>query len=432
MAQQKVGNRWFVVVGAILVQLCLGAIYAWSVFTPQLTAAGWTKVETQWVFAAGLAFFAIAMVVAGRLMPKVGPRPLAWAGGLVLGAGYVLAGLTGGTSFLPTLLLIGVCGGTGIGLAYVVPIAVGMRWFPDKKGFITGLAVAGFGFGATLWVKLAGAWGHLLDSVGLGATFMIYGVAFAVLVFVGGTWLRFPPEGWLPAGYRPPEAGDSDATMAAKDYDTSGMLATPQYYIILLTFILSAGAGLMSIGLMKLFPMQALMDSGLSEAAASAAAGTAMAICFSLANGIGRIVWGIVSDRLGAKTSLIVMTASQGVLVLAFQFMAGSTGLLYLGATLIGFNFGGNFALFPMITAGTFGARNIGQLYGWVFLAYGIGGIAGPIMGGKLGDLGNFPLAFTICGVGCLVASGLIATVRSPRGEAVAVVETVNVTSEAA
>jgi OFA family oxalate/formate antiporter-like MFS transporter len=415
MTHQQVGSRWLVVAGAILVQLCLGAIYAWSVFTPVLADAGWSKVQTQWVFAAGLACFAVAMVVAGRLLPRTGPRPLAWAGGFVLGAGYVLAGLAGGTGFLPNLLLIGVAGGCGIGLAYVVPIAVGMRWFPDRKGFITGLAVAGFGFGATLWVKLAGAWGHLLDTVGIGTTFVVYGAVFMALVMIGGTWLRFPPEGWLPAGYLPPVANDRGEAGTRRDLCTSEMLRSPQYYVILLTFVFSAGAGLMSIGLMKLFPMQAMMARGLDEATASAVAGTAMAVCFSLANGLGRIVWGMVSDRLGAKTSLVVMTASQGLLVLLFQYMAGAPGLLYLGAALIGFNFGGNFALFPVMTAGTFGARNIGQLYGWVFLAYGIGGIAGPIMGGKLGDMGNFPLAFTICGAGCLLASALIATVRPPR-----------------
>lgn len=425
MSQPNTPNRWFVVLGAVLVQLCLGAIYAWSVFTPLLTAAGWTKVQTQWVFAAGLACFAVCTVVAGRLMPRVGPRPLAWAGGLILGTGYVLAGLNGGTGFVSTLLLIGVAGGCGIGLAYVVPIAVGMRWFPDKKGFITGLAVAGFGFGATLWVKLAGTWGGLLESVGLGTTFVIYGAAFAGLVLLGGVWMRFPPEGWMPAGWRPDETGDEAGESSRRDLCTSEMLRSTQYYVILTTFVFSAGAGLMSIGLMKLFPMQALMANGLSEAAASAAAGTAMAVCFSLANGLGRIAWGTISDRLGAKRSLVVMAASQGVLVLLFQFMAGTPGLLYLGATLIGFNFGGNFALFPMITAGIFGSRNIGQLYGWVFLAYGIGGIAGPIMGGKLGDMGNFPLAFTICGVGCLVASGLIATVRSPKVEVAAAAEKV-------
>jgi OFA family oxalate/formate antiporter-like MFS transporter len=416
MTEQQVGNRWFVVIGAVLVQLCLGAIYAWSVFTPILTEAGWSKVQTQVVFAAGLASFAVATVVAGQLMPRIGPRKLAWTGGIVLGAGYVLAGLTGGTSFPATLMLIGVAGGFGIGLAYVVPIAVGMRWFPDKKGFITGLAVAGFGFGATIWVKLAGAWGHLLDLIGLGSTFVIYGVAFVALVSLGGMWMRYPPEGWLPRGYDPAATTGSGGISATNshDFQPGEMLVTPQYYLILGTLILSTGAGLMCIGLMKLFPMQALMARGLDATAASAVAGTAMAVFFSLANGLGRIVWGMISDRLGPKRSIIIMTATQGVVVLAFQVMAGTPTLLYLGAALIGFNFGGNFALFPMITAGTFGARNIGQLYGWVFLAYGIGGIAGPIMGGRLGDMGNFPLAFTICGVGCLAASGLISLVRKP------------------
>ncbi len=416
MENQKVGNRWLVVVGAILIQLCLGAIYAWSVFTPKLTEteAGWSKEETQWVFAAGLAFFAIVMVIAGRLLPKVGPRALAWAGGIVLGAGYLLAGLTGGTSFVPTLLLIGVAGGSGIGLGYVVPIAVGMRWFPDKKGLITGLAVAGFGFGATLWVKLAGSWGHLIANLGLGTTFIVYGIAFAALVFIGGIWMRFPPEGWNPPGYKPPQAAGGGAA-GTGDYTSGQMLSTLPYYLILLTFVFSAGAGLMSIGLMKLWPMQALMEGGMDQAMASGVAGTAMAVFFSLANGIGRIAWGTLSDKLGAKKSIIIMTATQGVLVYLFQFMAGTTSLLYLGATLIGFNFGGNFALFPVITAGTFGAKNIGQLYGWVFLAYGVGGIVGPIMGGRLGDMGNFPLAFTICGAGCILAAILIAMVRSPK-----------------
>ena len=148
MSEEKVMNRWLAVVGAILIQLALGAIYAWSVFTPKLIDAGWTKAQTQYVFSAGLAFFAIVMVISGKMMPKVGPRKLAITGGVVLGLGYILGGLFGGTSPVLLVLFIGVIGGSGIGIAYVVPIAVGMRWFPDKKGLITGLAVAGFGFGA--------------------------------------------------------------------------------------------------------------------------------------------------------------------------------------------------------------------------------------------------------------------------------------------
>ncbi|MFH1531413.1 MAG: OFA family MFS transporter [Pseudomonadota bacterium] len=413
MSTQKVMNRWLVVVGAILIQLALGAIYAWSVFTPSLKKAGWTVAQTQAVFAAGLAFFAIVMVIAGRMMPKLGPTKLSIAGGMVLGAGYLLAGLSGGTDFWPVFFFVGVVGGSGIGLAYVVPIAVGMRWFPDKKGLITGLAVAGFGFGAMLWVKLAGAWGHLIETQGLDTTFMIYGGIFFLMVVVGGLWMRFPPEGWVPEGYTPPQTKAGAAPAAGTvDFTSGEMLKTPQYFMILLTFAFGASAGLMSIGLMKLFPITALTDAGVDPAQASAIAGTAMAVFFSLANGIGRIAWGALSDRLGRKTSIMIMMATQGVIVIAFQWMAGSEYLLYLAATIIGFNFGGNFALFPTITADTFGTKYVGQNYGWVFLAYGIGGIFGPMMGGKLGDMGNFPLAFTICGVLCLAAAGVIAMVK--------------------
>jgi OFA family oxalate/formate antiporter-like MFS transporter len=198
------------------------------------------------------------------------------------------------------------------------------------------------------------------------------------------------------------------------DFTSGEMLRTPQFYMIFFCFMVGAGAGLMTIGLMKLFPKQALQAGGMDASQASAIAGTAMAVFFSLANGIGRIVWGTLSDTIGRKLSIFLMLATQGVLVICFQWMAGTTALLYLGAALIGFNFGGNFALFPTITADTFGTKYIGQNYPWVFLSYGVGGIFGPILGGILGDLGNFPLAFSICGAGVLAAAVVIACVRHP------------------
>jgi OFA family oxalate/formate antiporter-like MFS transporter len=410
---QKVMNRWLVVVGAVCVQLCLGAIYAWSVFTPELSRAGWTKLQTQVVFAVGLATFAVVMVWAGRRLAKWGPRRLAMSSAAVLGAGYALAGLLGGTSFWAVLFFVGIVGGAGIGLGYVVPIAVGMRWFPDKKGFITGLAVAGFGFGAMGWVKLAGDWGHLLETIGLSGTFIVYGVAFAALTALGGVWMVFPPEGWLPKGYVPPEAAGAGSTVAA-DLTSGQMLRTPQFYLIFLTFVASAGAGLMTIGLMKLYPMEALQAGGMGLEQASAVAGTAMAVFFSLANGVGRIAWGTVSDWLGRKRSILLMTSTQGFIVIFFTAMAGNEWTLYVGALLIGFNFGGNFALFPTITADTFGTKNVGQNYPYVFLAYGVGGIGGPILGGWLGDLGNFPMAFTICGIACIVGALCMSLVKRP------------------
>jgi len=400
-----------VVIGAILIQLALGAIYAWSVFTPSLVEAGWSKENTQWVFAIGLASFAIVMVFAGKKLTTWGPQKLAWIGGIVLGLGYLLAGLVGGTSFWALLLLIGLIGGAGIGFAYVVPIAVGMRWFPDKKGMITGLAVAGFGFGAMLWVKLAGQWGNLIGNMGLSTTFVIYGIAFAAMVIIGGLWMKFPPSGWRPKGFKTTQTASANDSKTL-EFTSSEMLSKVQFYLIFLTFVFSAGAGLMSIGLMKLYPMEALQNAGMSAIQASAIAGTAMAVFFSLANGLGRIVWGLLSDTLGRKTSIIIMTATQGIIVILFTYMAGNEVLLYLGAALIGFNFGGNFALFPTITADTFGAKNVGQNYPFVFLAYGVGGILGPILGGKMGDLGNFPLAFTISGIAVLIGTLLTIVVK--------------------
>lgn len=403
--EPRIRNRWAVVVGAVLIQLCLGAIYAWSVFTPTLKDAGWSKVQTQIVFSVGLGMFAVVMVLAGRRLATWGPQRLAVMGGVTLGVGYVVAGLGRGTNLWLVLLGVGVIGGAGIGLAYVVPIAVGMRWFPDHKGMITGAAVAGFGFGALGWVKLAGEWGGLIDSFGIATTFTVYGLIFAALVLIGSRWMVMPPAGWEPEGYLPPLARKGSGR---ENFAPQEMLKTPQFHLISLTFAVSAGAGLMAIGLMKLYPVEALVDGGMDAVRADAVAGTAMAVFFSLANGIGRLAWGALSDRLGRKNSVVIMAASQGALLFAFIPMAGSEWALYAGSALIGFNFGGNFALFPALTADEFGDEAVGRNYPWVFLAYGVGGIVFPILGGWLGDSGDFPMAFTICAVACLV--GAVAT----------------------
>jgi len=414
MSVSRPMDRRFVILGAILMQLSLGAIYAWSVFTPALKAAGWSKLDTQLVFALGLASFAVVMVGAGKALTKFGPQRLAIAGGLTLGLGYILAGLMGAENFWAVMLGVGLIGGAGIGLGYVVPIAVGMQWFPDKKGMITGLAVAGFGFGAMGWVKIAGAWGHLIENQGLASTFIIYGIAFAALILIGSIWMRLPPKDWKPEGYKPPP---QRAGSGGENFTIIEMLRTPQFYLIFLIFTASAGAGLMSIGLMKLYPMEALQAAGYGAVEASAIAGTAMAVSFSIANGLGRIIWGALSDRLGRKLSVIIMTASQAVFLFAFTYMADTPSLLYVGAALIGFNFGGNFALFPTLTADIFGTARVGQNYPLVFLSYGVGGIAGPVLGGMRGDMGNFPLAFSVCAGACLAGSVLTMIVLTPDHE---------------
>ncbi len=407
-------NGIMVIVGALLIQLSLGAIYAWSVFAATLAQSGWSTFETQWPFTAGLVTFALVMVFAGRKLYSFGPRKLSIAGGLILGAGYLLAGISGGESFWPVVIGIGILGGAGIGLGYVVPIAVGMQWFPDKKGLITGIAVAGFGLGAMIWVKLAGSWGSLIADYGIGTTFIIYGFMFMIIVSIGSVWMVFPEHFKAPT---------PDQKASPFDFRSLEMLRTFEYWSIFATFAVGATAGLMCIGLMKQFPTQALLATGHSHTDASMMAGTAMVI-FALANAVGRIGWGKISDILGHKVncdqrgrrmSLTIMMLTQGLFVLTFPYMAGNEYALYLLAALIGFNFGGNFALFPAITSDTFGHKFFGQNYGYVFLAYGLGGTVGPMLGGYLGGLNNFNLAFMISGVMALVAAGIISTVKVKR-----------------
>jgi OFA family oxalate/formate antiporter-like MFS transporter len=438
MANEKVLNRWLVVVGAVLIQLCLGAIYAWSVFTTTLKASpdeggyGFTASQTQWVFSAGLATFALVMLFAGRWQAKAGPRVVAIVGGIVLGLGYVVGGFLG-ESFWPQLICIGIVGGAGIGLAYVVPIAVGVKWFPDKKGMITGLAVAGFGFGATIWVKLAGSWfGGLLNTTqvfglpGVQSVFVIYGITFFVLVLVGSIWMVNPPAGWKPAGWNP-KATSSGATRTVGLNLTAGqMVSRPQYWGLLLMFIGSGLAGLMVIGCICLFGTDSLVASGVvaDKAAADVIAGTAMA-WLAILNGLGRIIWGMVSDKIGRKTALFLMCLIQGIMMLVFFRVGATEWGLIIGACIIGFNFGGNFALFPAATADFFGNKNVGTNYPWVFLAYGIAGIAGPQVAGYFKDaaaasgagVDAWKMPFLIAGVACLVAAALGLLLRAPKGE---------------
>jgi OFA family oxalate/formate antiporter-like MFS transporter len=415
--REETANRWLVVFAALLIQLCLGALYAWSVFTPYLKEApfNFSNTQTQVIFSVSLATFAIVMVLGGRWEARSGPRIVALVGGAVFGAGYILAGLFG-KSFMSQIIFIGLVGGTGLGLTYVCPIAVGMKWFPDKKGLITGLAVAGFGFGALIWVKLAGSWGGLLETMGVLNVFLIYGVVFAAAVIFGAMWMVNPPEGWRPAGWQESDPRNTKGPSAgSSDYSPSAMLRTPQFYGVWIMYVCSAMAGLLTIGNIKLFGIEALQGGGLTTAQASAVAGTAMGVFYAIANGVGRIIWGSISDKIGRKVALTLMPAFQGIMMLVFYWMAGSEYLLYLATTIIGFNYGGAFSLFPTVTADFYGTKSVGRNYGWVFTAYGVGGIVGPILAGVARDVWqNWLVAFVVSGVACLVAAVIAFTLKPP------------------
>ena len=416
MSEQKVMNRWLVVVGALLIQLSLGAIYAWGAFTGALQDPEgpfkYTASQTSWIFSAGLASFAFTMIVAGRLQDKYGPRIIAIIGGLMLGAGYIAASFTG-TSFALMLIFIGILGGAGIGMGYVCPIAACVKWFPDLKGLITGLAVAGFGAGAFIFVKLAGSWMGLIASQGVNGTFLIFGIIFAVSVVVGALLLSNPPAGWKPAGWNPPVNTDGSAKAEVTNLTQGQTVKTVQFWMIWLAFVFSAGCGLMVIKCLKNF---GVLEGGLTAAAAGSALGL-----LALFNGLGRVVWGSISQKLNAKYSVVLMCLMQAGMMFFLLGMGSKPSTLAIAACWIGFNFGGNFALFPLLTLENFGPKNLGANYGAVFTSYGVGGILGPVMAGKVWDnMGTFKTAFIVAAIACVAASVLTFLLKHIKPEKVA------------
>jgi OFA family oxalate/formate antiporter-like MFS transporter len=370
---------------------------------------GFTAKQSQWIFSAGLAAFAIVMILAGRWQDKAGPRVVALSGAVLLGAGYFLGSLAG-TSFAMMLVFVGLVGGAGIGLGYVCPIAASVKWFPDMKGFITGLAVAGFGAGAFIFIKLAGDWMGLIRNQGVSATFMIFGIIFFVSVAIGALLLSNPPPGYKPAGWDPSKAAGAAKKAPAQNLTQGQTVRTSQFWMTWLAFVLSAGCGLMVIGSLKNFGEK---EGGLSAAAAANAIGL-----LALFNGLGRVVWGTLSQKLTARGALILMVFLQAAMMFLLPKMGSAELALAVAGCWVGFNFGGNFALFPLLTAEFFGTKNLGANYGAVFTSYGVGGILGPIMAGGVYDaMGTYRWAFIIAGAACVASGAIALLLRPPRVE---------------
>ncbi|MHA3962961.1 MAG: L-lactate MFS transporter [Candidatus Thorarchaeota archaeon SMTZ1-45] len=425
MSDEKIGNRNLVILGALIVQLCLGSIYAWSFFQTALNGGSppvgvylWPSLYSQLPFAAGLASFALFMIFAGRWQDRVGPRKVATVGGILLGVGYILAffvdQIAGSDALLGTIYLIityGIIGGAGIGFAYVCPIAALVKWFPDKKGTITGIAVAGFGAGALVFGYVEQFLLNIYNvptTANIGMPMLILGIVYLILVVFGSQLLTNPPEGWLPAGYTPPS---TIADGAGTGMMPGQMIRTSTFWLLWLMFVFAATAGLMTLGNVK--------------TAALAIDATADAVVIvgvmSLLNAAGRIVWGATSDKLGRENTMILMFIVLALGMFAFAWMStiSISWVAVMGiASLIGFCFGGNFALFPSATADFFGSKNVGKNYGVMFTAYGIAGITGAFVAGPIVDItDSYFMAFIVTGVLAIIAVLFTLVLKSKRSK---------------
>jgi len=364
-------NRWTLAAAAVLMQVCLGVLYSWSVFRGPLGQAyGWSKTVTLAPYRWSILSFTIAMVIAGFWQDKRGPRVVGSAGGILLGAGCLLAALIGDTP-MGLNVAYGVVAGLGVGFAYVTPIATCVKWFPDKRGFVVGLAVMGFGLGSLLFAPLLEA---LLGkdpaqfATTIPRTFLILSAIFFVVVIGCAQFYRVPPPGWKPEGWTPPAVASSARRV---DYAPSHMLRTWQFYLIWLVYFLATSVGLTAIGEAAPLVRETAGENALLSA------GAALGV-MSLFNGAGRLAWGAFSDRVGRKGALIIMG---GITILTCALVlpdATSFERVLGGICLIGFCYGGYLAIMPSLTADYYGSKNIGANYGIVFSAWGAAGFVIP------------------------------------------------------
>ncbi len=398
------GGRWGIAVAAVLVQLALGAVYAWSVFNkPLQTEFGWSKSQAVLPFEVAIGVIFIGTFVGGRIQDRVGPRPVALAGVVLYSAGIMLASLVSTKDQLWLLVLTyGVLGGLGLGLAYITPIAMLVKWFPDKRGLITGIAVGGFGFGAVITGPVAT---HLLDGTSRKpSVFLPLGIAYLVAGLIGAAMFRNPPAGYTVAGYDPATAGTRNVA-TSRAYELREALRTRQWY--LLTAILTLNT-LCGIALISQAADAAQSLTGVTKATAGTFVGL-----MGLFNGAGRIGWAALSDRVGRMPSFLGMLAVQGVAFLllphtGFAIFAILSALIYL-------SYGGGFGTMPATAADFFGTPNAGAIYGAMIVAWSIGGVVGPLLAARLYESsGNYTLPFTVIGIVALVALVLPLITRMP------------------
>lgn len=413
------GNRWLILAGGVLVQLTIGAVYAWSTFSKAIqaepSAIGLSKVEATIPFEVAIGMLFLGTFLGGRIQDKRGPRQVALAGVAIYSVGIILASLTRDASDLWLLTLgYGVLGGFGLGLAYIVPIAMLQKWFPDKRGLITGIAVGGFGFGAVITSPVAQ---RMIDGIDGYAThptkaFLWLGVAYLVFGLLGASVFKNPPEGYgVPASAKAEsEAEDKkeeQAAKAARNFTQKEALSTPQWYMLTLILTISVTAG---ISLISVAAGSATDIAGMSAAAAATLVGV-----MGLFNGGGRILWAAVSDKIGRMPAFVGILGLQGLALLAIPH-ASNVVLFYILCALIYTCYGGAFGTLPSTAGDFFGVKNSGGIYGLMLIGWSIGGVVGPLLVSWLiGEDQSYTMAFSVMGAIALVGLIIPFIARPPK-----------------
>ncbi|MCU0857808.1 MAG: OFA family MFS transporter [Pontiellaceae bacterium] len=414
----QIGNRWVIAIMGTLLQVCLGTVYAWSYFQkPIMSTYGWNNSQVAWIFSLAICFLGIAAAWGGINLPKFGPTKLAATGGALYGLGYILSMVAMKMHSLPMFYAAyGIIGGIGLGLGYVTPVATAAKWFPDKKGFITGMVVMGFGLGALVMSKVFAP--NLMKACdgNLPQVFLYIGIIMMVLAATAGLFMRNPPQGYIPAGWTPPSA--TAEQQAAKDSMTAkDCICSNRFLLIWLFFFANITAGIMFIGfqspmiqsLVKATGKYADLDPEAAKTALAGIGATLIAVS-SLFNGVGRFFWGGLSDKVGRVKTFRLILGSQILVFIALLFVKSPLifGILVCYVLLC---YGGGFGTAPSTVLTIFGSRLMPVVYGTLLTAWSAAGIAGPQIAAVIKD--NFAekaSLYTFSAGAVILTTGLLLT----------------------
>ena len=368
MSSERIPNRWGIALAAVCMQICLGAVYGWSVFKkPLMGTEHWSETSIQLNFTLAIFFLGVGTIVGGLWQDKVGPRRVAATAGILYGIGYILSGFAAANHSLNGLYIgYGVLAGIGMGMGYICPVATLVKWFPDMRGLMTGVAVCGYGFGAAVMSPFAA---KEIIHYGVPATFWTLGIIYLIVVFIAAQFYANPPEGWRPAGWEPRTAVAKAASPF--DFTVGEALGCWQFYLLFALLFLNVSAGIMIIS--QASPMaQEMVGMTVIKAAW-------MVGLISLCNGLGRVFWAWVSDHLGRARVYFLLFLIQVVIFFMLPRIHDWT-LFSLAFALIGLCYGGGFGTMPSFTTDFFGAKAMGGIYGIILLAWGLAAIPSPIM----------------------------------------------------
>jgi OFA family oxalate/formate antiporter-like MFS transporter len=400
--QDPTRGRWLLAGAAVLVQLALGAVYAWSVFVnPFIEQMGWTRTQTALPFIVTIGVLFVGTLVGGRVQDRIGPRPVVLAGGVIYSMGVMLASLVETSDQLWLLVLTyGVIAGVGLGAGYITPIAMLVKWFPDKRGLITGVAVAGFGAGALVTAPVAR---RLLDPADVSQVFLPLGLAYLVATLAGGALFRNPPPGYAVPGFDP---GKSKTVGTTDSYTLSEALRTSQWYRMTAILALNVTAG---IALISQAGPAAQAITGIDAAGAAGIVGI-----LAIFNGAGRVFWGWTSDHIGRTKAFVAIFLVQAVCFVLLP-NAAPVAFFFLLAALVYLCYGGGFGTMPATATDFFGPKNAGAIYGAMIVGWSIGGVVGPFAIAALTDAtGGFDSSFYLIAGGVLLSALLPATLHKP------------------